>query len=336
MFSHLKVPISKIVLKKKNQNNSFTYEESQNSLIQITKNNIQTTGTIKHQKRKSLCNLKCRKFSISTFQKEHESLQLKLDNKSYSTTRLNNSNLNAVRVPENTPLKKQRNISAVQNKACINHNSNLLNNKIDCLNHQNTHVSNPTISKYKELDYTNYYNQLQISKIKHLQNVQIQKKNKINDFSHTELSRQFRNKAYLNSLNEKTNIFIQNNSSLELNPKRNELKTSGYKLNGLRKSSSQINRIKNIDKIYMKIKKDKNDNSCYNKKSESQFPSGPEDIHIKFVKLRQDSKIFYQIMETHVQSELINGNRFMKNNFQIRKETETEKNYPDIEFFNPN
>ena len=114
------------------------------------------------------------------------------------------------------------------------------------------------------------------------------------------------------------NTSVQNNSAVELNPKRNELKTSDAKSIGHRKSSSQNNRIQNIDIMYMKIKKDKKYNSCCNNKSESQFPSGPEDIHIKFVKLRQDNKMFYQIMETHVQNKIIN-NRLIKNKFQLKR-----------------
>ena len=99
----------------------------------------------------------------------YDSFQLKLDNKIYSTTRLNDSNINAGVVPENITLRQQKNIPAIQNKAFINPNSNL-KNKIDCVNDLNTRALNPIISKYKNLDYTNYYNQLQTNKIKHLQN----------------------------------------------------------------------------------------------------------------------------------------------------------------------
>lgn len=65
----------------------------------------------------------------------------------------------------------------------------------------------------------------------------------------------------------------------------------------------------------IKIKKDKKCNSCCNNKSESQFPFCPEDIHIKFVKLRQDNKMFYQIMETHVQNKIID---LWKINFNLK------------------
>ena len=345
MLSHPKFPSSKITTIKKSKNNYFAYQNSQGSLLETTKNYLKTTCPTKHEKRKSFCNFKCSKIPISTFTKDHDISQLKFSNTANSTKRHNDSKMKVGVASDKSILRQKRNIKSMHNKAFNVSNSNLSNSNISISNNQSTQtaVSTPGDLKYKHMEYKDYYRRLLKNKAKYLQENQLKKKKEIHNISHVELTRQYGSRSYLHSVNGSGRdiISVMNKSALDLKPKTNYLKAPEKKIIGLKKSSSQLNmqlfpndksnNNNNKTSLYVKINQNKNYNS--NNNNNKTNPSGPEDIHIQFVQLRQNSKMFYQQMGNRIKDQLEHNMNNINCFVSKEKEYEMEKEYPEIEPF---
>jgi hypothetical protein len=83
---------------------------------------------------------------------------------------------------------------------------------------------------------------------------------------------------------------------------------------------------------YIKINQNKNYYSKNNNNNKTN-PSGPEDIHIQFVQLRQNSKMFYQQMGNRIKDQLEHNMNNISCYISKEKEYEMEKEYPEIEPF---